>query len=154
MRTLSDRLSWLCGFIDGEAHIGIWKTKRKNTTAFVSGITIAGTHKYSIELCALIYNTLIVPAKPVKCSSYKSSNPNWKRVHSVRFSNQEDLLSFCKLIQPHIVVKCEQVTILITYLTNRIAHNKRVLSNSDNHYTKTDERLYKRMKKLNKKGGL
>jgi len=138
-------LAWLAGVIDSDGCIGLYQYKPShgyNTIVTRPSVTIVNTNELMIRTVENIAQRLNIS---YYCNIKKwSESTNWKDCYSIAFQNKESALKILEESKNYLVIKKEQADIVIEFCKNK--------KNKHNKKTKLDDKLYKRIRILNKKG--
>lgn len=107
-------LAYIAGFIDGEGHIGFYRTKDTKTHM---NISIANTNVDVLEYIqtTLKIGTLQKPKRPNK--------PNAKQIYYLRMRNNREALILLENVLPYLKVKRKQAELLTIWLKSRSKQN-------------------------------
>ena len=131
---------YLAGFFDGEGYFGLFKNPKRQCIKPM--ISIINTNSIVISvvndwLCFLGIN--------LKIRKIESDNKNHKDVYSIKISSYADVLKVCKTLQPYLIVKSRQASILIEFITLKLLSPK-------GDFQGDKFSLFKEMKRLNFRG--
>lgn len=129
-------IDYLAGFIDGEGCLGISKRKRRKPQHIPNYFPYLSITNTNLELITWLKKKLGGCVSIMK----NKDNPNWKTSYGL-YLDRGGTYKILKLIKDKLILKCRQANIMLFFMENR----KNLLSVDR-------ERLYLRMKKLNKRG--
>jgi 6-pyruvoyltetrahydropterin/6-carboxytetrahydropterin synthase len=133
-------IAWLSGFLDGDGSISLLKA---GTHAYEGRIEFYNTDKRPLKKASLLVG------RPIKVDTEDRGNPNRKLGYHVTTYKLQELKHFLIKLFPYLVEKREQAEVLLMYVNERLPHIGK-------HYTsgelKRYQKLYSRMKQLNKLG--
>lgn len=146
--------AYLAGLIDGEAWIGLYKRKRKETNWYGYELTIANTDKGIIDWLKESFGGYIRIVEP---------KGNRKRQYWWILYNRKQVVRVLKKVKPYLKIKKEQAEILMKFLDTydnprwQYKRDKMGRIKSKVHPKELMElrdKLHTRIRKLNKAGTL
>lgn len=104
-------VEYIAGFFDADGCMSIGKDKRRGTyvpcaTFTNSNYDVLTLMQYYLSLCEI--NTRLRGTKRV--------SEKYSHVWRILISKQSELVKFCNLIKPHLVVKQEETELMIRFL--------------------------------------
>ena len=135
---------YLAGFLDGEGGIQITMNRRPDreyTTALHPTVYFCNTHKGSIySLQEWLEGGSITRRREVG---------NHKDSYVLSVSGVRSINALLQFLLPCMIIKANQARVMIRYCRSRLGHYR----GNDRRFSSEELRLYRRLKKLNKKGG-
>lgn len=155
--TISEfELGWLAGILDGEGTISINRlmSHRKNAT-LTSRISIGNTNFTIIRNLKRIFKKLKIKLFIQKNQRVKGKN--WKSAYIIQISHIKGVKSLLDVITPYLIGKKLQAEIVLSFVNSRMKIYDRLgrvpgKGGTGTPYTKEEISLWKKARKLNKKG--
>lgn len=107
-------LGWLCGAIDGEGCIGIWR-RGGNRNDFKPGIRVANTSKQFIDKFCLCLNYLGVAHHITHYKSKDNRKENW----TITIEGFKRIQNLLPIIKDLLIVKSQQANLVHEFILKR-----------------------------------
>ena len=145
---------WLAGIIDGEGSIGIAKRYQRGRSIYTAQVQVTSCDKRIVDEIVRIINLFGIEKKI--CVSSRKRKGYIGVEYYLNLQRLKDVKILIEEVKEYIVSKKRQSEFVLEFVDHRIKvdhRNKRDLNGKfiGGTYTKRDEELYQKLKKLNKK---
>lgn len=146
MITETDK-AWLAGFWDGEGSITIFTHTEKNGRQKICPtINVTNTNEYVIAHVIQLLDKL---GTSFAVSTSRPSSDKWKVAYQVTTRNMQYIKTVLETIQPYLVCKQAQCTLVLRYVNKKLAQRE---TNGRPRYDDEDYVIQEECQKLNKRG--
>ena len=137
--------SYVAGFLDGEAWVGLTKSRSGGRLQYRPGIHIANNNRNVLEKIRRDYKGSIIRKNRQGC--------NQKIGYILEIRKKESMVLILKDILPYLIVKKKQAKILVKFLVNFMNVRKGIgiMSISKKEWRRRED-LYRKLRMLNFKG--
>lgn len=136
----NSHLDWLAGIIDGEGSLLLAKRSGKNWVMYKPTITIANTHKPTIEKAAEILKNHGIG---VWICTNRDKRGNYPAQYSLFVCGLKRMLPILDLLESRLFTKKRQAELLRQFTEHRLGIAKKVP------YGETEKRIYEDLKRCN-----
>ena len=140
----SGQRGYIAAFLDGEGGIQITRSYRKDreyTTALHPDVYFTNTNEEVIRTIRKWLGGGSITRRPERVD-HKDS-------YVLTISGVNSILQLLEAIRPYMIVKVKRADLMIEYCKSRISHNR----GKGRTFTENELRLYRAIKKLNRRGG-
>jgi LAGLIDADG-like domain len=140
----SAQKGYIAAFLDGEGGIQITRSYRKDReykTALHPDVYFTNTNEEVIRTIRKWLGGGSI--------TRRRERENHKDTYVLTISGVKSILQLLEAVRPHMIVKGRRADLMMEFCKSRISHNR----GKGRRYTENELRLYRAIKKLNKRGG-